>query len=273
MGGDRVISADAIEQYYDGRRDKFVGDYEEKNPRVAQQKIFVAAVIPCVAERVLVIGCGTGETTYFIASRIAKAANILAVDISSQALDVARRLFPHRLIEYRQVNVLRESIEGTWDVILLPDVYEHISRQKREKLHCELKRLLAPHGRILLTVPSPGHQKMLRDKGEGLQIIDEDVTLEDLMELADDVGGVVTYFNMISVWRTHDYVHAIIERGAERVRKLERNDRLPVHGWPRWSVIEKSANRVSRLLRFPGIRRRFRSARVRRRLAQSSGFK
>ena len=57
MESGRVISADAIEQYYDGRSDKFVGDYVEKNRRVAQQKIFAAAVIPCVAERVLVIGC------------------------------------------------------------------------------------------------------------------------------------------------------------------------------------------------------------------------
>jgi hypothetical protein len=108
-------------------------------------------------------------------------------------------------------------LKGKYQVIILPDVYEHIPKMHRETLHAKLSNLLSEDGKIVITIPSPGNQHSLYEKGPGLQIVDKIVTLEDLVKLANDVGGTLTYFNTISVWETNDYIHAMIEKDVSRL--------------------------------------------------------
>lgn len=230
---------DSIEQYYDNFSTRFVEDIVQGNERIAHQLDFFHKAISESAKSVLVIGCGSGQGAHFIATSVAPNARLLAIDLSSENLRLAQSLFPDQRIEYRKVDVTRDAIEGEWDVIVLPDVYEHIPKDQRENVHTKLDRLLSQKGKILFTVPSPGKQLALQTSGEGLQIVDEVVTLEDLVKVASDTGGMLTYFNSISIWETNDYLHVMIERDA-KVGPLTVEEMLPIKGWPHRGLFSRA---------------------------------
>jgi SAM-dependent methyltransferase len=203
----------SVQEFYDSFADeRFVRDYIYGNRRVARQLRFFASAIPESAKRILVIGCGSGESADFVARRVTRQGKILGIDISPRAIQLAQKLFPHDRIEYRVMNILEEGLEGQWDVILLPDVYEHVPLTSRPDFHRKLNAMIAKEGRVLVTVPSPGHQEYAHREGGDVQIIDDIVELHDLIRLADDLSGTLTYFSLISIWNTNDYMHAGIER-------------------------------------------------------------
>ena len=217
-----------VERFYDEFATKLLSDYVVGNPRIARQLEFFAEAIPARAAKVLVIGSGNGHSAHVIAKRIARKASVLAVDISDRNINIAKALFPHRRITYRRTEVVEDALEGRFDVIALPDVYEHIPRDQWPALHRRLNAALDEDGRILLTLPSPAHQAMLRAQDHGLQIVDETVTIDDLLRLARDVGGHLGYFALICVFQTNDYIHAVIERGAQTVAPIRAPHRLPI---------------------------------------------
>src|SRR5262244_10608 len=89
------------EKFYDVFSKRFLDDYVEKNDRVVAQKSLLKSAIHPEVANILIVGCGSGETAYFLAKHTK--ANILAVDISSEALTLATRLFAHPRIEYRRL--------------------------------------------------------------------------------------------------------------------------------------------------------------------------
>ncbi|MEE8106864.1 MAG: class I SAM-dependent methyltransferase [Planctomycetota bacterium] len=211
-----------IEAYYDEFTENFVRDFIEGNERVRRQLRFFHGALPAAAEKVLVVGCGSGEGAYHVACQGASNTEVLAVDLSGKAIEIAQRLFPHPRVEYRKLDVLTEHLEGSWDAILLPDVYEHIPSDRRGDLHARLRALLAHDGVVLITVPSPGKQEALRVRGDGLQIIDETVTAMDIAKMGDELGAPLSYMRLVSVWEQDDYMHAVLSRGAARVAPLAR---------------------------------------------------
>jgi SAM-dependent methyltransferase len=190
---------------------------------------FLRDALPRQVRSVLVIGCGSGQGAHFVATRVARQARVLGVDISPASIAIAEKLFAHSRIEYRCMDVATEGLSGVWEVIVFPDVYEHIPVAARPGLHQQLRSALAPNGLLLLTLPSRWHQEMLHVRGSGLQIVDETVTLEDLQQLARDIDGNITYYAMVSVWGGHDYVHAVLERGRSSELPIGGHDRVPIH--------------------------------------------
>jgi len=222
-----------VEAFYDAFSSVFIRDYVEGNKRIERQFKFFRAAIEPETPNILIIGCGSGQSAHFIATRTARKARIRGIDISSANIGLAKALFAHPNIEYQNGDVLSELIQGQWNLVLLPDVYEHIPREARTELHAKLNQLLTPNGRILITVPTPQAQASVVALGGALQVIDEPVTLHDLMTLASDVQGALTYFASVSIWQSNDYIHAIIERQAEQCRPLRRLDHLPIKSYYR----------------------------------------
>ena len=251
------------ERFYDVFCQRFLNDYVEKNDRVAAQKALLKSAIHPSTSSILIVGCGSGETAYFLAQYTQ--ARILAVDISSEALKLAKQLFTHPQIEYRHVDVIREPPEGHWNVIFFPDVYEHIPAASRRELHRALDRLLADNGQIILTVPSPFKQEHLRVSG-GLQIVDEVITMDTLLELAGDVHGMLTYFSFVSVWDSGDYIHAIVERRPNHLADLSQTDLVPLRSHIPLSfaakVIDFTAQRTKARRVWRGLKRRWLAKRL-----------
>jgi SAM-dependent methyltransferase len=260
-----------IGAFYDEFSNHFVEDIVMDNERIGHQLAFFARAIPAGAESVLVLGFGSGQGAHFIAERVAKGARVLGLDISPENVRFAGALYAHPRVEYRRLDVTTERLDGRFDVIALPDVYEHIPQEARPGLHAQFDRLLSDQGRILLTIPSPGYQKHLYARGTGLQPVDEIVSVEDLLALARDVSGELSYFSLLSVWQTNDYAHAVVERGAGRVGEIGAEDMLPIKGWPRRSVWARGRDFLDHRLGWTRLRQGWRRRHLLKRLAARGG--
>jgi SAM-dependent methyltransferase len=217
-----------VKEFYSGFSHKFLRDYAEGNRRIDRQLDFFARAVPATAARILVIGCGSGEGAHFLASRVAREASVFGVDLSHDALEAGRKLFAHPRLELREADVFEIEWDQPFDVIAFPDSLEHMPPDRRGDLIDRLKRWLAPGGRIVITVPTPAEQRAVIESGKDIQPIDEPIPLEALMEIARGVGGSVSYFNVISVWRANDYAHAVIERGSDELRPLSTEPHVPL---------------------------------------------
>jgi hypothetical protein len=201
-----------------------------------------------------------------MATRIAPRARVLAVDVSAAALRIARSLFAHPRIEYRHGDALDAVSEREWDVVVLPDVFEHIPAARRTEFAARLRAWLAPRSRVLMTLPTVGKQDSLRRRGTGLQVVDEDVSLDDLVRLAEDVDGIVTYYAMMSVWETNDYAHVQIERGIGPVCPIGPTDRVDLKGWPRVALGRRILRALSRRVGLDAAAEKLRRMRLRRKV-------
>jgi ubiquinone/menaquinone biosynthesis C-methylase UbiE len=103
--------------------------------------------------RALDFGCGTGRSTRFLRNL---SFEVIGVDVSEFMLGEARVRDPHG--DYRLVaeGSLGEFSAGTLDLILAAFTFDNIptDTQKTSALQ-ELRRLLAPGGRLVLVVSSP----------------------------------------------------------------------------------------------------------------------
>ncbi len=103
--------------------------------------------------RALDFGCGAGRSTRFLRDL---AFGVTGVDVSELMLDQARSRDPHG--DYRSVadGTLAELGTGTFDLVLAAFTFDNIptDQQKTSALR-ELRRLLAPGGRLIVVVSSP----------------------------------------------------------------------------------------------------------------------
>ena len=103
--------------------------------------------------RALDFGCGTGRSTRFLRNL---AFEVIGVDISEAMLDQARGRDPHG--DYRLVadGTLAPFGTGTFDLILAAFALDNIPNdQQKTSVLRELRRLLAPSGRLVAVVSSP----------------------------------------------------------------------------------------------------------------------
>jgi trans-aconitate 2-methyltransferase len=78
-------------------------------------------------DKVLEVGCGIGTVSQLILRYLAYSGTLLAVDISSKSIDLAKK----RNAKYSNANfevhdLTKHSVSGRFNAIVLPDVLEHI---------------------------------------------------------------------------------------------------------------------------------------------------
>jgi len=117
---------------------------------------FLLAGLP-PGSRVLDVGCGEGV---FAAELAAAGAEVVGIDVADEPLRRARARHPE--LDLRAVDG-----EGTWplpdaafDVVWAGEVIEHVADTARWL--SEVRRVLRPHGTLLLTTPGHDRLGMLR---------------------------------------------------------------------------------------------------------------
>ena len=106
-------------------------------------------------ERVLDVGCGAGE---FSAELARAGARVVGVDVAPTALERAQTKHPDldfRLVELDRPLPLKDN---SFEVVWAGEVIEHIADTARWL--SELRRVLAPGGRLLLTTPDHGRVRL-----------------------------------------------------------------------------------------------------------------
>lgn len=99
-------------------------------------------------ERVLDIGCGIGAVAFDMAER--SGAWVVAVDLSADNIETARKRFPHSRVEYRVQDGRSASPDGPFDVVVLSNILEHLP--ERSVFLKTLHRVARP-SRFLIRVP------------------------------------------------------------------------------------------------------------------------
>ena len=108
-------------------------------------------------DRVLDVGCGSGIHSIWAA---AKGARVVSIDREPPNLQ------PHIWLYANLEKPLTWCMSDHYDVVLLLDVLEHIGN--RQQLLRDLKRVLKPGGRLLLSVPNSDTTRKRRLRQVGL---------------------------------------------------------------------------------------------------------
>ena len=102
------------------------------------------------------LGCGAGDLAADLA---AAGAEVTAADVAQAALDRAARRHPELELRLIAIDGPLPFEDGAFDAVWSSEVIEHVADTARWL--SEVRRVLAPRGRLLLTTPSHGRLRLL----------------------------------------------------------------------------------------------------------------
>ena len=166
-------------------------------------------------DNVLEIGCGIGTQTELLA-RFVSNGQITAVDLSPKSIHYAKE----RLKNYPQVSFITGDIltlpmdrKNQFDVIVLPDVIEHIPLETHFELFSILSSLLKSEGVIVIHIPNPNFLAWcIEHKKEALQIIDQPIYTDVLCSNIYPHNLYIHYLETYEIWQpNYDYQVIILK--------------------------------------------------------------
>jgi ubiquinone/menaquinone biosynthesis C-methylase UbiE len=106
-------------------------------------------------DRALDVGCGTGE---FTAAMAQAEADAIGVDVAEAALRRARARHPGVVFRLVPLDGPLPFEDGSFELVWASEVIEHVGDTARWL--SEVRRVLAPRGRLLVTTPSHGRLRV-----------------------------------------------------------------------------------------------------------------
>lgn len=205
-----TVTAQEIQSYYDQQVVGKLRGFVEGNARVERAWQTLEQWVCQPPQRILEVGCGIGDNCWRMASHWPES-TVVGLDISPRSLEVAKRLFESARVSFVAGPLTPDLLAGSFELIVLMDVYEHIAVGDRPILHSALKQLRSSSGQIILTIPTPRHLDWLRHhKPEAIQPIDEAIDLTTILTLAQDTETEVLAYYEVDVWHRGDYAHAVL---------------------------------------------------------------
>jgi len=161
---------------------------------------------------VLEIGCGIGTETELIARSLRNSGSVLAIDLSPASVHMARkRLAKRPNVEFLAADVVELSLDRRFDVIVMPDVIEHIPLEQHPKLFANVRRWLKDTGWVLIHMPNPLFLEWChRHRPDLLQVIDQPIFTETLLASAQPNGLYVHYLETYSIWVPEDDYQVVV---------------------------------------------------------------
>lgn len=164
-------------------------------------------------DRVLELGCGIGTLSGLIGEELGATGSLLSIDLSPKSIEVARA--NHRKLtntEFRAGDALEAEIGGAFDVIVLPDVLEHIPLGRHPQLFRRVASWLAPNGFVLLHFPNPWYLAWCHEhRPELLQLIDQPIHADRLTANLYPSGLTLCHLETYSIWILEgDYQVAVL---------------------------------------------------------------
>jgi 2-polyprenyl-3-methyl-5-hydroxy-6-metoxy-1,4-benzoquinol methylase len=170
---------------------------------------------------ILEIGCGIGTCTQLFANFL-KGGSISATDISEKSIDLAER----NLKQFSNVNLFAADSTShnfieKYDVIVLPDVLEHIPMELHSKLFEKLFNCLKENGFIFIHIPNPYLLSWCHENRKDLlQVIDQPLYLDKLSKDIYSNGLAIHHMETYSIWQMEEY-QVLKLRKATLVPKVE----------------------------------------------------
>ena len=103
--------------------------------------------------RVLDFGCGDGLMTSYAKKHLPEA-TVFGIDPSAKSIEYALAHYPD--IDFRSFDGARSDLpEASFDLIYAAGVFHHVDPDQRESVMAEMRRLLAPGGRMIIFELNP----------------------------------------------------------------------------------------------------------------------
>lgn len=162
---------------------------------------------------ILEIGSGIGEVCYRVKTKLPEA-KVTGFDISKESVEFSEKLFGGRSLTFKGADSISEFVvedKSKFDLIYLMDVFEHIPLEERKPLSEFIKENISEKGFLFFSCPTPQHIAYLKKNFPSeIQPVDEDITLDVLIQFSKACGLRLVYYKEISVWHAADYLHAIL---------------------------------------------------------------
>lgn len=131
------------------------GVYFELADYYGQRRDDILPLLPRTAGRVLEVGCGRGRTAEMVGKQLG--CPVTGVELNPEvAREAAERI--DRVIVG---DIMEVEIDDSFDVIIATEVLEHV--QETEAFLRRMKGLLAPGGRLIMSIPNVGHYSVVAD--------------------------------------------------------------------------------------------------------------
>ena len=177
-----------MRDYYEELWERLPDDLEP--PDLELRRSFALAGIE-PSDRVLDLGCGAGDLT---ADLRPAAGSIVGVDVAEAALRRARARHPDLTFLLAGIDGELPLQDNAFDVVWSSEVIEHVADTARWM--SEVRRVLRPGGRLLLTTPSHGRLKLAV---EGLERYSEPLGDHLHLYTAGSLRGLLAEFDFVQV--------------------------------------------------------------------------
>jgi SAM-dependent methyltransferase len=174
-----------LKDYFEDLWERLPADLEP--PDLALRREFLLSSKLTPGEAVLDLGCGTGDFTALMAETGAAA---VGAEVAESALDRARASHPGLTFTLVPLEGPLPFEDSTFTLVWASEVIEHVADTARWL--SEVRRVLAPGGRLLLTTPAHGRLAMAL---RGVEAYSDPVgdhlhlyTRRSLLGLLDDFG-------------------------------------------------------------------------------------
>ncbi len=163
--------------------------------------------------QILEIGCGIGTVTKLL-SRYASKGHILAVDISPESIEFAKKFVTGKNVTFLVSDMSDFKQNQLFDFIILPDVLEHIPLENHYNLFKNLSQCCKATTTVFINIPSPHFQKFVSKNTPHLQqIIDLEVHSDVLLKNAYENGFYLLSLNTYSLgYQEGDYQKIVLKR-------------------------------------------------------------
>jgi 2-polyprenyl-3-methyl-5-hydroxy-6-metoxy-1,4-benzoquinol methylase len=178
------------------------------------------------SHRILEVGCGIGTVSELILRHLSKNGFLHSIDISPKSIAIAKarlKKYENALIETKDLT--EELISDQFDIVVLPDVIEHIPLDLHVNLFRNILGILKPEGFVFIHIPHPNYLEWIaNDSNEELQIIDQPILTEILCKSVYPLGYYIHFLKSYSIYtKSNDYQIVILKRkpSIQNQEKLE----------------------------------------------------
>ena len=146
---------------------------------VRRKTVELAGIRP--GDRVLDVGCGTGDLTLVAAARAGAQGEVVGIDASPEMIEVARQKTPQGTSARFEIALIERIPfpDNYFDVVLSSLMLHHLPGDLKQRGLAEVRRVLKPGGRVLIVDMSSrpsevgkallslsGHRSSLRQTGD-----------------------------------------------------------------------------------------------------------
>lgn len=170
-------------------------------------------------DNVLEIGCGIGTFTSLIAKYLENG-HLTSIDISPESIIIAK----NKLSKFNNIQLIADDVTTynfgnlLFDVIVLPDVLEHIPINLHFNLFEKISKILKPMGFVFIHIPNPEYLDWcIINTPEVLQIIDQPIHTTELVKSTYPHGFYIDELKTYSVWvKDCDYQYIVLRKSKQQ---------------------------------------------------------